>query len=163
MDLQTNSQFTGNNTLEDASADGTGQYSLTFDLTSASMVHLTGGIVLLNTLFVCPCSIAGFVAGGIHLTGTGFHFDEAVGFGEPHGTSPPNPSSFDTLLMLAPGLYTLNANYELNVEESYFLSEISNLDVSLQADFTDIPEPAWISYGIGVSMAAAIGFAREFR
>ena len=162
MDLQANSQFFGNNTLEAASADGAGQYSLTFDLTSASILHLTGGIRLLDTFSGFPALIAGFVAGGIHLTGTGFHFDEALGPGETDVTSSPNPS-FDTLLMLAPGLYTLNANYELNVVQSYFLSDLSTLDVSLQADFRAIPEPAWISYGIGVSMAAAIGFARRFR
>jgi hypothetical protein len=157
LDLNGGFSFSGNSTMQSAGVSLTNHYSLVFDLTSASFVHVTGGFMASTNNYTFN-PVSGDLDGEIHLTGPGLHFDQAAGStGINFGLDQP----FDASFALPAGVYTLDAIADARGSLSYTLGSTSNYDVSFQADFTDIPEPAWISYGIGLSMALGIGFARR--
>jgi len=157
LDLGGGSSFSGNWSLQGADANVSDQYSLAFDLTSSSLVHVTGGFVA-STSGGGPGAVFGSLDGEIDLAGPGFHFDQvAPPMGQGFGLDQPFEASFT----LPPGVYTLNGTAVASADQVYALNATSNIDVSLEADFTDIPEPGWISWLAGLFIASAIGLARS--
>ena len=152
LDLSESADLAGNDNLMTAGANANNQYNLVFDLTTPSVVHLVGGMTDQFDLF----SYLGFVSpsfdGEIHLTGPGFQFDQFL-----------SSSPFDALFTLGPGQYTLEGFAGLEIDQTYFVGSYSELDVSLTADFTSIPEPSGTSTVLGISMLAGLCFARKGR
>lgn len=118
------------------------QYLLVFDLTSQSIAHLTGSLQADDVTH----GNFGFVSSNAHLdlTGQGFQFERmAILSGE---------ESFDMLVTLAPGMYTLDASTDINDGVFHALSDggrpgsmSSMSQLSLNADFVPVPEPSWLA------------------
>ena len=127
------------------------QYSLVFELTSPYLVQLTGGP------YGYTNSQYGYFYGSfdaeVQLTGPGVQFDQTFSF--------PFDTFVDEVFTLAPGQYTLAAVSGLNDSDSYYLDADSLVQVSLNASFTPIPEPARVSMVLGVLMVIGIFFARR--
>jgi hypothetical protein len=150
LDLFVRDDFSGNTTLMDGSVRADSWDSLVFDLTSPSLVHLTGQAGL-QSFAGDPYRNSDSLYGQIRLTGPGFQFNQAS-----------LPSSFDEVFTLSPGQYTLDASFGINDENFYFLDSSSYLDMSLNADFTPaIPEPARVSTVLGVLIVFGLFFARR--
>lgn len=156
VDLFVYDRLSGQNTLVTGSADAYSHYSLVFNLTSPSLVHLTGTFSgeTLNNAFISPF---GLFQGEILLTGPGAPFDQAVSTDIPGFIG----QGFDVSFALGTGLYTLDAVSEARMGQSYVLDSLSYLGVSLNADFTAIPEPKRVSAVLGLLMLAGIYFSRK--
>ncbi len=153
VNLGVDYQFSGNATLQEGTADAYSQYMLTFDLNSPSLVHLTGSLNE-ETLFSGPIGPFGSFQGEILLTGPGAPFQAILPYTN-------DIMQIDTSFALGPGVYTLDAVSELDVDQHYFIDSISGLDVSLNADFTAIPEPKLMSPVLALLTLAGIYFLRK--
>jgi hypothetical protein len=111
--------------------DVTEQFSLEFDLTAPSVVHLKG----FTQGFSCRLLFGGtcMFDSQLTLSGPGFQFDSsAIPGGE-----------FDLVSTLEPGIYTLSAVADLR-ENAIYGDNIVSAQGSLSADFTPVvPEPRW--------------------
>lgn len=154
--LSGGSFFYGNDTLMQAWAGANSQYSLQFRLTSPYLVHLTGKIdfVVSANLDIGPEVSSD---NEIHLTGPGFQFDQSLA-GSGGGF---NQLPFDASYTLAPGIYTLGAVSELDAYQGYFLQDTFGTYVSLNADFTAIPEPERVTLVLGLLTLFGLSFARR--
>ncbi len=105
----------------------TNEFDLEFDLTTPSILHLTGSF----ETFVTGVPVS-FNA-GLSLSGLGIDFHA------------PSFEPFDLSLLLAPGIYDLSA--VANMENSFGSNSGGFLDsgarMSLDASFTPVPEPFW--------------------
>ncbi len=160
VNLGTDDLLSSNITLVIGSVDASSQYSFTFNLPSAYLLHITGSITggRTNEAFA-PVPPFGTFDGEIHLTGPGSPFDQVL-------SSDISNSFFfqpvDATLALGPGSYTLEAVSGFTDQESYFLGSYSGIDVSLTADFTAVPEPAWPSSMLGVFLVGGICARRRW-
>ena len=122
-------------TLADGDADGANEYSFEFNLTYESTVHLVGMLQYFATVpyYGSASSDAEFL-----LTGPGFQLDSS---------SLALFNAFDLTFTLDPGIYTLTAFADTNEDLTYVLGDVNNTsteaDLSLTADFTEVPEPTW--------------------
>lgn len=131
--------------VDGGSAQGTNTYMFQFDLTAPSLVQLTGSADSLQQASGLGPLLSETVA--FSLTGPGFDLDS---------TSPSSPVyypcqaacggipfSFNDTFSLAPGVYTLTASDDASDFAAIALSVENTQDLSLQLDFTQIPEPRW--------------------
>jgi len=100
-----------------------------FAVDSPALVHLTASCTVLTSNFMRDF--------GLELTGPG------VSFGSPElaGQCP----SFDDTLLFVPGAYQLvvDESFADSVNAGGFFSSLESIE--LNADFTSVPEPRWIS------------------
>jgi hypothetical protein len=151
LDLSMNADDMGNTNLMEAGVTVDSQYSLVFDLTTPSLVHLVGMGLAQYIGVGGPASVTDSSFGGdLHLTGPGFQFDQDLSY-----------SPGDAPFTLGPGQYTLNEVTAWDIQQYYDLGFSSEADLSLTADFTSIPEPLGTSTVLGVSMVVALYFARK--
>jgi hypothetical protein len=131
----------------------TEQFSLEFDLTDPSVVHLTGytdGFVGCSAFYLSGnCTFESQLT----LNGPGFQFNGS-------GTE------FDQLSSLQPGVYTLSAVADLQSDVGYaiFGDNEVGADVSLNADFTPVvAEPQWTPVIPAVLVGVCVCVLRKLR
>ncbi len=157
LNLFVSGDLSGSSSLMFGTVNASSQYSLMFNLTNPYLVHLKGGILGsgFSSIGSFVGNIDGSLDGQLDLAGPGFQFDQALSV--PIYSS--DGKAFDDVFTLGPGHYTLTAASGLAGEESYFLSSSSSTQLSLNADFTAIPEPARVSAVLGVLMTVGLFFA----
>lgn len=140
-------------------ANGTSQYSFQFDLTTPSLVHLTGSGGA--SAFGIGLGLRQLQNVAFSLTGPGFDLDST----DP--SSPvyffcgggfcglPSSQSFDDGFSLAPGVYTFTAIADAQMTTSIALDDFTEEGLFLQLDFTPVPEPRWAA--TAVSLLLIIG------
>lgn len=139
LDLETVDQASGFSELANWQAAGSSEFSVTFDLTGAAVVDLSG---------TASGEVGGAPGQQISFLQITFLLSSPGGFqsGEtfPLTGASPFETSFDDPVFLNPGSYTLTAD----VTGSLTLGDFTGFDVvggglTLNADFTDVPEPRW--------------------
>jgi len=143
-----------------AQADVTATYDSTevFKLTSPYLLHLAGTVGLFGGGILDLFNVS--TVAQITLTGPNFQFVESCSSGT---ANVPCFQSFDTMLTLDPGIYTLNQNEDASLSSSLiFGSAAVEAHVSLNAfDFTAIPEPLGAPFFSLLLMAILICVARR--
>jgi len=160
VNLEADDALSSNTTLVTGGASADSQYALTFKLTSPYLVQLTG--LITDGTEQGVGRLFGDFDGEVHLTelyltGPVTLFDQILSC----AIYSPCGQQIDAAVVLGPGVYTLDALAGLTADEMYTLDSTSNINLSLTADFTAVPEPERISYAAGVLMAAGICFARK--
>ncbi len=132
------------------SADGTNNYSFQFDLSAPSLVHLTGSAGDDEFGFGLFPNFSRNVA--FSLTGPGFDLDSTSPSSPVYIPCEPGncfypilPGNFDDTFSLAPGVYTFTALADASENVAVAVDVGSSDGLSLQLDFTQVPEPRWNS------------------
>lgn len=132
LNLFTSGNLSSSITLMTGNAEASSQYVLVFNLTSPSMVNLTGGIDAYSSFG--HMGIDGNFTGEVHLTGPGVQFDQNFVF-------PMNTGGFQTfeqVLELEPGQYTLAAAAGFYAQQSYILDSAASLE--LGSTLSSVPQ-----------------------
>lgn len=156
LGLEVISSFLGPAHITSANGGANNQTSLVFDLTSPALLKLTGNASEgLNTSFLEFTDLT--FDEEVHLAGPGFQFDQVL----PPGLYSSAP--FSEQFVLAPGEYTLTAFANSDLELGYSIWDgSSSVNLSLSADFTNIPEPSHIAFVLGLCMAGGVWLARGY-
>jgi hypothetical protein len=139
VQMSTQFQINGFNYRFGAMGSVNNDFALQFDLTSPATLHLTGSL----SAFFPPLPYgAGTESISVLFTGPGIDFTASSPCAVPCSLE---PQPFDQYFSLNPGIYNVSALADTAFTSGSILLGYEELDgfLSLQADFTAVPEPLW--------------------
>jgi hypothetical protein len=126
----------------------TNNYSFQFDLTAPSLVHLTGSAYANEFGTAELPNFSQSLA--FSLTGPGFDLDSTSPSSPVHIVCEDGicyfylfPENIDDTFSLPPGVYSLSAIDDISQETAIAIDLENTAGLSLQLDFTPVPEPRW--------------------